>query len=197
LIGSQLNWALYGVLAVQLYIYHQAGFSDSRWLKSLVYFVFMFETVQTVLLTHDTFHELAISFGNYQGLLNPYYIWFDLPVQSAILSSITQCFYAWRIKVLGNSRIISLSIVALSILQCAGGISEGVACFRYNSTSATLPVETKSVAIWIGGGVACDITITISMVYFLMRRRTGVCRTDTMVNRLIQVIVETGMATCE
>lgn len=74
----------------------------------------------------------------------------------------------------------------LSILQCAGGISEGVACFRYNSTSATLPVETKSVAvsisarvghlstaltilrqIWIGGGVACDITITISMVYFV------------------------------
>lgn len=112
-------------------IYHQAGFSDSRWLKSLVYFVFMFETVQTVLLTHDTFHELAISFGNYQGLLNPYYIWFDLPVQSAIrmcsipssivlltsasiVSSITQCFYAWRIKVLGNSRIISLSIVAVS-----------------------------------------------------------------------------------
>ncbi|KAI0732347.1 hypothetical protein C8Q72DRAFT_901760 [Fomitopsis betulina] len=193
LIGSQLNWALYGVLSVQLYIYYQTGFSDSRCLTSLVCFVFIFETIQTILLTHDTFHKLAISFGDYQGLLNPYYIWFDLPVQSAILSSITQCFYAWRIKVLSNSRIVALSIVVLSILQCAGGISEGVACFRYKSTSAALPLETKSVAIWIGGSVACDITITIFMVYFVPNAAKD--RSMPMVNRLIQVIVETGMAT--
>lgn len=71
-------------LTASLDIYYQAGFSDNRWLKALVYFVFVFETVQTILLTHDTFHELAIDFGNYEGLLDPYYTWFDLPIQSAI-----------------------------------------------------------------------------------------------------------------
>lgn len=118
--------------AALLDIYYQTGFSDSRCLTSLVCFVFIFETIQTILLTHDTFHKLAISFGDYQGLLNPYYIWFDLPVQSAIrmcsipssvalltsaaiVSSITQCFYAWRIKVLSNSRIVALSIVVVCI----------------------------------------------------------------------------------
>lgn len=113
-------------------IYYQAGFSDNKPLRALVYFVFIFETVQTILLTHDTFHELAINFGDYEGLLNPYYIWFDLPVQSAIrvcyspfcasfltsvttVSSITQCFYAWRILVLSKSHIIAASIVLVSV----------------------------------------------------------------------------------
>ena len=70
-------------------------------------------------------------------------------------------------------------------MQCAGGFSEGIACFVYNSTSEKIPIERVSVVVsvstaeglselkssqlWIGGSAACDIIITISMVYFVSR----------------------------
>ncbi|KZT65777.1 hypothetical protein DAEQUDRAFT_768609 [Daedalea quercina L-15889] len=195
LLGSQLNWGLFGVLTVQLYMYHQTGYKDHIFVKYIVYGMYLFEALQTILLTHDTFKQLAVSFGNYQGLIGAYLTGFELVIQSALIACVTQCFYAWRIYILGRSKIVAGLIVCVSLLQCAGGFSEGVACFVYNSTSETIPIEATSVAMWIGGSAACDILITTSMVYFLWRRRSGIKRTDTMVNKLIQLVVETGLLT--
>ncbi|KAI0734037.1 hypothetical protein C8Q72DRAFT_927465 [Fomitopsis betulina] len=195
LLGSQLNWGLFGVLTGQLYMYNASGYRDHPFIKCIVYGMYIFEALQTILLTHDTFHQLAINFGNYEGLVAAYLTGFELVIQSAIIACVTQCFYAWRIYVLGKSRILTGLIVAVSLLQCAGGFSEGIACFVYNSTSDTIPIERVSVAIWIGGSAACDIIITISMVYFLWSKRSGVKKTDTMINKLIQLVVETGFLT--
>lgn len=152
-------------------------------MKAIVYTVFLFETVQTILITHDAFHQLATSFGNYEGLLDPYYIWFDLPVQSAICEWLIdsscdifphinaphvseQCdamflclAYTcpqWLTGTCGSHCYGDIAnvctskpadITQLSLVQFVGGIIEGVAIFRYNSTSAHLPVEDKSVAV--------------------------------------------------
>ncbi|KZT71374.1 hypothetical protein DAEQUDRAFT_724345 [Daedalea quercina L-15889] len=195
LLGSQLNWGLFGVLTVQLYMYHQAQYTDHPFVKCVVYGLYLFEALQTILLTHDTFHQLAYNWGNFNGLTAAYLTGFELVIQSSIIASVTQCFYAWRIYVLGNSRILAGLIVAVSLLQCGGGISEGIACFIYDSTSETIPIEATSVAIWVGGSAACDILITTSMVYFLWTKRSGVQKTDTMINKLIQLVVETGLMT--
>lgn len=105
LLGSQLNWGLFGVLTVQLCefaihqcrfvgscvsrvdLYHQSGYKDHPFIKSIVYGMYTFEAVQTILLTHDTFHQLAINFGNYEGLVGAYLIGFELVIQSAISAS--------------------------------------------------------------------------------------------------------------
>ncbi|KAH9833038.1 uncharacterized protein C8Q71DRAFT_860791 [Rhodofomes roseus] len=195
LLGSQLNWGLFGVLTVQLYMYNQANYKDHFFVKVVVYWMYLFEAIQTILLTHDTFHQLAYSFGSFEGLTAAYLTGFELVIQSALIATVTQCFYAWRIYILSNSKILAGCIVCISLLQCAGGFSEGIACFVYNSTSEKIPIEATSVALWIGGSAACDIVITISMVYLLWRKRSGVQKTDTMVNKLIQLVVETGFMT--
>ncbi|KZT66064.1 hypothetical protein DAEQUDRAFT_730693 [Daedalea quercina L-15889] len=195
LLGSQLNWFLYGVLTVQMYMYYQARYKDNTFIRSVVWFMYIFETLQTILLTHDTFHQLAISFGDIAGLEKPYLIGFELPIQSGIIACITQSFYAWRIYILSSSKWVPMFIVVMSLLQCGGGIAEGVACFVFQTTSADIPFEARAVAVWIAGSAACDITITLFMVFFLLRRRSGIQRTDNIVNRLIQVVVETGLAT--
>ncbi|KZT74147.1 hypothetical protein DAEQUDRAFT_721027 [Daedalea quercina L-15889] len=195
LLGSQLNWFFYGVLTVQMYMYQQAKYNDNTFIRSVVWFMYIFETLQTILLTHDTFHQLAISFGNMAGLGKPYLVGFELAIQSGIIACITQCFYAWRIYILSASKWFPMFIVHLSLLQCGGGIATGVACFVYQSTSADIPFEDRAVAVWTSGSAACDLTITLLMVHFLLKRRSGIRRTDNMVNKLIQVVVETGLAT--
>ena len=69
-------------------MYHQAKYKDNTFIRSIVWFMYLFEVLQTVLLTHDTFHQLAVSFGSMEGLGKPYLIGFELPIQSGISRSL-------------------------------------------------------------------------------------------------------------
>lgn len=71
-------------------MYHQAKYKDNTFIRTIVYSMYLFEVLQTCLLTHDTFHQLAISFGSMEGLNKPYLIGFELPIQSGISTSLTQ-----------------------------------------------------------------------------------------------------------
>lgn len=45
-------------------VYIQGYKKDARWLKCLVGLIFIWESVQTLLLTHDMFHILIYGWGN-------------------------------------------------------------------------------------------------------------------------------------
>jgi uncharacterized protein with PQ loop repeat len=55
LFGPLCNWALYGILCVQIYVYSYNFPQDSRPIKFLAYFVFLLETVQTALTGADIY----------------------------------------------------------------------------------------------------------------------------------------------
>ncbi|KAF5350058.1 hypothetical protein D9756_009294 [Leucocoprinus leucothites] len=63
-IGYLLAWGLYGVLAVQVYIYFLAFPHDNAMNKSLVGVVFMLETLQAILIARDMFESFARGFGD-------------------------------------------------------------------------------------------------------------------------------------
>ncbi|KAI9451311.1 hypothetical protein BJY52DRAFT_1298465, partial [Lactarius psammicola] len=56
LLGPLFNWALYGILCVQIYVYSCNFPKDRRSVKFLVYFVFVLETAQTVLTGADIYY---------------------------------------------------------------------------------------------------------------------------------------------
>lgn len=68
-------------------MYNASGYRDHPFIKCIVYGMYIFEALQTILLTHDTFHQLAINFGNYEGLVAAYLTGFELVIQSAISTS--------------------------------------------------------------------------------------------------------------
>jgi len=192
---SGFNWALYGTLAVQVYIYSQADFRDSWTVRIIVYGLFTLETIQTILLAHDSFHELVLSWGNYDGLVALYYTWLDLPIFTGVISAIIQCFYAWRIYVLGRSKLLSLVIILLALTQCGGALGEGILAYLLSNVPGTQDNTFKTTTVWLGGTALCDIIIATSMVYLLSKSRTGLKRTDTMINMLMKLVLETGLAT--
>jgi len=194
-LGYQFNWALFGVLSVQMYIYHQARMPDGRFVKTLVYGLYLLETVQTVLATHDAWHEIALSWGNCLGLLGLYWAWLSQPVISGIASATIQCFYAWRIRVLSKSTPLAMFIAAIALMQGSAAIAEGVSVLVTQNVPGTQVDTFKITTVWLGGTAACDVIIASLMVYFLSRSRTGFRSTDSVLNKLIRIIVETGMAT--
>ncbi|KAG2141124.1 uncharacterized protein EDB93DRAFT_637382 [Suillus bovinus] len=192
-LGYQFNWGLYGVLTTQLYTYHQAGFRDNRLIKSIVYGLFIIETLQLIMATHDSFHTLALGWGNDTDLLDVWFSWFDLPFLTGITSATIQCFYAWRLYILSKSYVLAITIVAL--VQGSAAMAEGLQIFISQNVPGTQVDTFKTTAVWLGGTAFCDIIICCGMFYFLSKSRTGFRTTDSLLNKLIRTTIETGMVT--
>lgn len=80
-------------------IYSQSSEQDSRKLKALVYGLFLIETAQVIVASHDSFHQLALSWGVFSGLANVYLSWLTLPVLTGISTSavIVESSLSWFI----------------------------------------------------------------------------------------------------
>ncbi|KAJ6498066.1 hypothetical protein C8R47DRAFT_1261092 [Mycena vitilis] len=71
LIGSLLNYFLYGILAVQVYVYRLSFPNDKAAIKWMVYTIFVVETVMTALNGVDIYHWFAEGFGDIVEFAKP------------------------------------------------------------------------------------------------------------------------------
>ena len=62
-----------------------------RHIKAFVWTVYLLETAQTILATHDAFSALAIGWGQTDALLKPHLLWFSVPVMDGISTSTYFC----------------------------------------------------------------------------------------------------------
>ncbi|KAJ6503137.1 hypothetical protein DFH09DRAFT_1201808, partial [Mycena vulgaris] len=80
LIGTLLNWGLFGTLSVQVYLYYQAFPNDRLATKCLVYIVFTIDVVQTILITHDAFATFEYGFGDFSAVTKLRLDWVTIPI---------------------------------------------------------------------------------------------------------------------
>ncbi|KAH9066148.1 hypothetical protein EDB87DRAFT_1554283, partial [Lactarius vividus] len=104
LFGPLFNWALYGVLCVQIYVYSYNFPDDRRSIKFLAYFVFVLETIQTALTGADMYYWFVTGFGNVERLGEPHFAPIDIPVINGITSLVVQGYFCYRIWVLDRRR---------------------------------------------------------------------------------------------
>ncbi|THH16595.1 hypothetical protein EW146_g4056 [Bondarzewia mesenterica] len=90
LIGTILNSTLFGVLAVQIYLYY-VGYTKDRWqLKALVYGLFVWILVQKILLVQFAFNLLGSGWGDPRKLTVGV-TWFSGPIMDGIASVAVLC----------------------------------------------------------------------------------------------------------
>ncbi|KAK0444986.1 uncharacterized protein EV420DRAFT_1277169 [Desarmillaria tabescens] len=198
LIGTFLNLALYGVLCDQVYIYYISFPKDRLVTKSIVYVLWLVETVQTVINISDIFDIFCYDFGNLSELDDVHLTWFNVPILSGFVGCVCQLFYAWRMyKFSKKTRWISLTLSMIAFIQFAGAIGCGITAESHDhysdlQTDLTIKVATM---IWLGGSVLCDAAIAICMTYLLSQAHTGLKSTRVLISRLIRLTIETGTAT--
>ncbi|KAH9165771.1 hypothetical protein EDB89DRAFT_1858021, partial [Lactarius sanguifluus] len=107
LFGRLFNWALYGVLCVQIYVYSYNFPKDPRSVKFLAYFDFVLETAQTALTGADTYYWFVAGFGDVERLRKSRFGPIDVPVMIAITSLIVQGYFCYRIWILMSRRLSS------------------------------------------------------------------------------------------
>ncbi|KAF9482715.1 hypothetical protein BDN70DRAFT_402919 [Pholiota conissans] len=218
-LAAYLNWGLMGILAIQIYAYYIAFPKDRLLAKILVYTVFLFELVQTGIVSHDVYAALASSIGveDPLSMVNDIYNhWFTIPVAGGFTGGIGQLFFAYRIWMMTQSsaaaalQITSKSpskgppviIATLAVASLVSALIAAATFFRAKTFSLLLNQEDvgafeslASIGVWNGIGAICDIVIALSMPYYLMRHGTGLPTTHVMVVKLVRLIIETGILT--
>ncbi|KAJ7233852.1 hypothetical protein B0H12DRAFT_166227 [Mycena haematopus] len=195
LIGLIFNWGLLGVLTTQVYIYYINFPKDRRFLKIIVYVVYVLDWVQTCSATYDAFQWFVYGWGSIPALYGVYTDFLNVPILSSTVGAIVQIFFGWRIWTISESKFTFAIVVLLSLLQLGGG--GAAAYFLYNDASevARSAGLVRAVGIRLAGSAAVDTVIAVSMTYFLLRSRGQTFNYMNTVITLIRLTIETGTFT--
>jgi len=197
-----LNWGLQGILCLQVYTYYLAFPRDRLHAKIQVYGVLIFEFLQSAVVAHDVVLALSLSLGGSEhdslnSLNSLHTSWYTIPVAGGIIGGVGQLFFAYRIWKISSERGAPFFIAFLAFGSiCAALIS--ASAFFHAKTFTVLLGGTDgfaSITAWNGIGALCDITIALSMPYFIMRHGTGLPSTHVFIVRLVLLLIETGGVT--
>ncbi|KAJ7778976.1 hypothetical protein B0H16DRAFT_1711326 [Mycena metata] len=192
LIGVFFNMILYGLLISQATTYFQAQRKDPLWIRLLVFYVIFVETSNTALDISIMYQPLILDYGTIPGKLPTVFL--TQPLCIALVQFPIELFFIWRICTLTESMIIPAIFIAMSVVAFGGGIWTTVALAaagRWDNVSVSFHAAT----LWISASMATDLCIAFCLAWVLRKRKTGVGATDTVVDRIVRMTVQTGLVT--
>jgi len=191
LIGVFFNCLLYGILVMQTFIYFQTYKNDNRWIKRLIKFLFIAETINTGCDIAIMYEPLITKWGTLHAMEFFPLMLPSAPIITVCISTPVQIFTAWRIMVISQSKAMAAVITILSLASFGGAIwtAVEVAVFR---SFALKPALNPAGAVWFSTSAAADLLISGSLVFSLHSRRTGHNSTDASINRIIRLTIQTG-----
>ncbi|KAK7046665.1 hypothetical protein R3P38DRAFT_79558 [Favolaschia claudopus] len=193
LIGSLLNFYLFGVLSVQVYVYRTCFPQDKTSIKAMVYSLFLFMALSTCLNAADAYFWYAAGYGNLiqfsQAHISPFYT----PIGGSIVASVIQLFFAYRIWIIKKSALpLSIVIAVVSIIQAIGGMGGGIKAYVAANQDHD-ELRTVLVYMWLIGDAVADLMIAATMTVLLTRASMNSQRqSNDIVKRIVRLIIETN-----
>ncbi|KAJ7707066.1 hypothetical protein B0H16DRAFT_1901427 [Mycena metata] len=201
-LGYMFAFGLYGILIVQVYMYSES-FPETDPSSRL--------SVRN--LTLPVTNSYGPGWGDTDTLLTIDWAWGPLPALNGILAGMAQSFYIWRIYSLSKSIYAPIFIALVMLTQVTVPSTMGLlyvmslAIDSKASHESQVSIEGRGVdklfalspeiTLWLAGSAACDMLITLSLVWVFSRqkKKTNFSRTSGIINRLIRYSVETGAVT--
>ncbi|KAG1724017.1 hypothetical protein EDB19DRAFT_323913 [Suillus lakei] len=193
--GTLATMLLYGVTCMQTFHYWQTYEHDGKILKSLVSFIWLLETAHTALSIHFVEYYLIVHFGDLTYL--EYAVWSmgATCVIGFFIAYVVNLCFIWRISRLGQNRWIAGFFVIVATVRCGFGLANCVLSFIYPLwTEFRVRVFATMVAGQVLSAVV-DGVIAFTLCFYLRKRRTGMKRTDSIINRLQLYSINTGAIT--
>ncbi|KAJ7080736.1 hypothetical protein B0H15DRAFT_953340 [Mycena belliarum] len=186
LIGVLISYVLFGVTAIQLYLYHGRFPNDTLRMKLLVAVVWFSELGHVICIGHMAYTMMVTNYAHPERLVN---IPKSLGVSTlfnAIIASCVQVFFAIRIYRL--SKLMSITIVAgsLSLLYFVATVA--LVVLGMDFSPFTQYVDQWGWLMDAAWAIAAmnDVIIAATLVFWLGRRREVSCdMTTAVVDKLI------------
>ncbi|KAF5376161.1 hypothetical protein D9757_009318 [Collybiopsis confluens] len=198
LIGIVLASTLFGLYSAQAYSYFNYYTKDRLWFKLLVVFIWVVLSLEYALTLRAIYKYLIDDFGLTGELAVASWEWLSYVLLTSVTSICVQLFFARRLFYLLRNKyaryILLVGISTLSVVNFVFGVYVTARCLILKFF-ANFVVITWGVDLWLGANVACDILITLSMLYGLHTSRTGIKSTNHLINRLMTYSIQTGAVT--
>ncbi|KAJ7204991.1 hypothetical protein GGX14DRAFT_645551 [Mycena pura] len=196
IIGYLLHWGLFGALTIQLYLYYEAFPIDRLAIKLLVYTVYAIEFAQTMLVTYDAFGTFGYGFGDISRVTNVHFDWLCIPIMGGIIAFLVHSFYAHRIYVFSESKMIPCCIAIISAASAMAGFGTGYLSHQFGDLRHLhLRGNNTATTVWIGGTALCDIIVAGCLTYYLSKHDKEYRRTHLLILKLIRLAIVTGSLT--
>ncbi|KAF7346202.1 hypothetical protein MSAN_01847100 [Mycena sanguinolenta] len=192
-IGLVVSALLYGVTILQSYLYYRNYPEDNKILKWMVAILWLLDTAHLVLCTIAVYSVLVLHFNDPDILLTS--TW-SMNVQTdfnGLIGLIVEVFYARRVWIVSRNRYLTAFILVLSIIHFGLGIVFTIGSFRTLKANFANLVWVTSTGL--GSAAVADMTIGVSLCYYLSRSRTGIQRTDNLISTLMKYSLSTGFLT--
>ncbi|KAJ7142151.1 hypothetical protein C8R43DRAFT_1238245 [Mycena crocata] len=190
-----VSCGLFGVVALQVFIYYMKKNKDPTLLRALPAFLIVMEFVHQVLLCVGAYKIVINNFGN-EGvatLIVP-----ELFVASffqAFCATSAHLFYTYRIwKFRKGLWIVPCLTIPLTMTQFGFTYANNALALIHNDV-AYLQTITYTVYATHGVNVFLDLFFVIAMVILLSKEQDVFTQTRTMIRRLTMLVINTGLIT--
>lgn len=194
LIGVFFNMILYGILIVQTYHYYLSYKGDVHWIRCLVLYLFVIETVNTGCDMAMMYQTLINNFGKADTTKFFPTLLAAEPITIVVISTPIQLFFAYRIRLLSKSNWLAGIIAFFATVSLGGGAWSTVRIVK-TKVFAHKPELHLPALVWLLSAVVSDVMITVVLVITLNKRRTGFIATDDAIAKIIRMTVQTGLLT--
>ncbi|KAF7320777.1 hypothetical protein HMN09_00164000 [Mycena chlorophos] len=192
LVGVFFNMILFGVSATQQLSYVQSSNRDRPGVRILIWCIFFVLVANTALDMYMMYQPLILEYG--APLYDLPTVFVSQPLSVVLVGFPTQVFFIWRIYALSKIRIIPIAIFLCSLLSLAGGIWTTV-MVPIVASFPNVPLLYRSAEVWLISSAVTDLSIAASLAAILRGHKTGFRATDTLVDKLIRMTVQTGLIT--
>jgi len=183
---------LFGVLIAQQLTYFQTNRKDPLWMRALVWGVFIVETANTAFDMYIMYQPLILNYGGIPNNLPTLFV--TQPLCVILVGFPIQLFFIWRIRTLTQNNIIPGVILLFSFVAFGGGVWTTV-MVPIVAKFSNIPMLYRSAEVWLISSGATDICIAVSLAIALRSKKTGFAPTDTVVDKIIRMTVQTGLVT--
>ncbi|KAI8990418.1 hypothetical protein BD414DRAFT_483569 [Trametes punicea] len=197
LVGTFIGTLLQGTVYHQAYRYFRMYPNDPQYLKIWVIIVVLLETLNTVLTMHSSYVYLITNYFDPIALLGaPVWSMTILPIPGSLAAVVCQTFFVRRVYMVGR-RYLPLVVVAMVCFLAFSGFytALSIRSLQVNNFQEALKfswmASTGSSFIMLG-----DFLVTSVLIYALRKSRTGITRTDSLLDLLIIYAISTGLVIC-
>ncbi|KAJ6608501.1 hypothetical protein B0H10DRAFT_2067801 [Mycena sp. CBHHK59/15] len=188
LLGTLFAYGGFGILCVQLAVYHRHYPQDTQWLKMLVWTALALDVLITTLATIAAWNILGAGWGDLDVLEHINWPFAVLPLLTGLVTSLVQLFFAWRIWRLQKSLILPVIICMVrSLLKIKAGLPD-----VWQGEPRT-HIEIYATTDMARGSALTDVLITVTL--FRKGVQSAFKQTRSLLRRVIVLTIETGMTT--
>ncbi|KAI0706352.1 hypothetical protein C8Q76DRAFT_749278 [Earliella scabrosa] len=189
-LGVAISSMIYGVTCIQTFQYYRSekAKTDMSFLRAIVRSLTL-DTVHQALIIEIAYHYLVTNYANPFALTRT--VWYTEIIINAVIAFVVETFFVMRIWKLSRNQFVTGACMLFTIAH----LMFPIRVFHYPVLQEAETKLKSTGSSGLGVAVVADVSISIAMVWYLRRGKTGLRRSDDMIERLVILTITTGLLT--